>query len=136
MKKLLAVSLFALVSAGAYAATPTADLTGQWTVIWNKNGSPAKISLEDDNGNLSGTYTSENKQTCSVNGVRLEENFAIHLRCANSDTDFDGSFTDGMVSGNYTDYDMETGDPAVTGKFRMERNAPSVTQASLHQESN
>jgi hypothetical protein len=133
MKKLLLLSLFALVSAGAYAATPTADLTGKWTISWIKNGSSARISLSDDNGNLSGTYTSEGKETCSIDGVRLEENLTIHLRCAKSDTDFGGSFANGIVSGTYTDYDMATGNPQLTGKFTMERNTPSLTQAALHQ---
>lgn len=136
MKKLLVLALFALVSAGAYAATPTTDLTGKWTISWIKNGSPARVSLSDDNGNLSGTYTAEGKETCSIDGVRLEENLSIHLRCAKSDTDFDGSFANGMVSGTYTDYDMATGDPHFTGKFRMERNTPTLTQAALHQGSN
>jgi len=133
MKKLLVMSLFALVSAGAYAATPTTDLTGKWTISWIKNGSPARISLSDDNGNLSGTYTAESKETCSIDGVRLEEDLTIHLRCAKSDTDFSGSVANGFVNGTYTDYDMATGDPHFTGKFRMERSAPSLTQAALHQ---
>jgi hypothetical protein len=132
MKKLLAVALFALISAGAYAATPTTDLTGKWTITWN-NGSPARVSLSDDNGNLSGTYTAEGKGTCSIDGVRLEEKFAIHVRCPKSDTDFGGSFANGIVSGTYTDYDMATGNPHFTGKFRMEQSAPSLTQAALHQ---
>jgi hypothetical protein len=51
MKKLLIMSLFALVSAGAYAATPTTNLNGKWTITWIKNGSSASISLNDDNGN-------------------------------------------------------------------------------------
>ncbi|HTC46865.1 MAG TPA: hypothetical protein VK722_06065 [Candidatus Aquilonibacter sp.] len=136
MKKFLAISLFALVSAGAYAATPTTDLTGKWTITWNKNGSPAKVSISDDNGNLSGTYTAESKETCSIDGVRLEEKLSIHLRCSQSDTDFDGSVANGTVSGAYTGYDMATGDPSVTGKFRMERSTPFLTQAALHQGNN
>jgi hypothetical protein len=132
MKKLLAISLFALVSAGAYAAAPATDLTGKWTIALTKNGSPPRISLSDDNGSLSGTYTAESEGTCSVDGVRLEENFSIHLRCAKSDVDFSGSFANGIVSGTYTDYDMATGDPYFTGKFRMERSTPSLTQAALH----
>jgi hypothetical protein len=136
MKTILVMALFALVSAEAYAATPTTDLTGKWTITWIKNGSPARISLSDDNGNLSGTYTTESKETCSIDGVRLEENLSIHLRCAKSDTDFSGSFANGIVSGTYTDSDMASGDPHFTGKFRMERNTPSPTQAALHQGNN
>lgn len=137
MKKVLAMSLFALVSAGAYAATkPTTDLTGKWTITWNKNGSPARISLSDDNGNLSGTYAAEGKQTCSIDGVRLEEKLSIHLRCRKLDTDFGGSVANGVVSGTYTDYDMATGNPHFTGKFRMERSIPSLTDAALHQGNN
>jgi hypothetical protein len=133
MKKLLALSLFALVSAGAYAATPTTNVTGKWTITWIKNGSPASVSLNDDNGNLSGTYAAESKGTCSIDGVRLEEKLSIHVRCPKSDTDFGGSVASGIVSGTYTDYDMKTGDPAGTGKFRMERNTPSLSEAALHQ---
>jgi len=136
MKKLLAVLLFALVCAGAYAATPTADLTGKWTITWMKDGSPAGISLGDDNGNLSGTYTTESKESCSIDGVRLEEKLTIHVRCGKSDTDFTGSFASGVVRGTYTGYDMATGDPQFAGKFRMERNTPSLTQAALHQGNN
>jgi hypothetical protein len=136
MKKLLVTSLFVLVAAGAYAATPTSDLTGKRTITWIKDGSPATISLSDDNGNLSGTYTAESKETCSLDGVRMEENLSIHLRCANSDTDFGGSFADGIASGTYSDYDMATGNPHSTGKFRMERNTPTLTQAVLRQGNN
>jgi hypothetical protein len=133
MKKLLALSLFALVSAGAYAATPTTNLNGKWTITWIKNGSSASISLNDDNGNLSGTYTAESRGGCSVDGVRLEENLSIHVRCPKSDSDFDGSLANGIVRGTYTDYNMETGDPSSTAKFRMERSTPLLTQATLHQ---
>jgi hypothetical protein len=136
MNKLLAVSLFALVSAGAYAAAPATDLTGQWTINWINQGSSATISLSDDNGNLSGTYTTESKTTCSLDGVRLEENLAIHLRCAESDAEFSGSFANGIVSGTYADYDMATGEPHFTGKFSMRRNAPAFTEAALHPKNN
>jgi hypothetical protein len=136
MKKLLAISLFVLVSAAAYAGTPATDLTGQWTITGINNGSPATILISDDNGNLSGTYTTGSKETCSIDGVRLEENLAIHLSCAKSDAEFSGSFANGIVSGTYTDYDMATGDPHFTSKFSMKRNAPSLTQAALHQASN
>ena len=131
MKRLLALSLLGLASA-AYAAPPTTNLSGKWTITWVKEGSPARIALDDDNGNLSGTYSAEGKGTCSADGVRLGQEVSIHLHCPKSDADINASLANGVVSGTYTDY-IATGEPASTAKFRMERSTPALTQASIHQ---
>lgn len=89
------------------------DFSGKWVVRWLSNDTQNSMSLTQANGKFTGTYTSDNKDLCSVSGEFAPSNSGITLviLCPKWDIQLDGFPTlDGkMIVGKYLAYGSATG---------------------------
>jgi hypothetical protein len=70
------------------------DISGNWLIKWD-SGPPNALFLTNTGGDLSGTYTNDAKQTCSVTGHYSAANrdFAVHIQCSNYNVELQGSLS-------------------------------------------
>ena len=115
MSRLLAatVAVFASFVAVAIAEQATIDLSGKWTVTWLDNGSRNKMTLTQTADRLSGQYTNDSNDVCSVSGTLNVEGRSLRLQitCPKWDIKMDGHYSaDGKtVVGSYLAYGSSAG---------------------------
>jgi hypothetical protein len=103
MASLILSCLAGLGVAGAGAD----DLAGRWNVTWS-NTSKNVMSLANKGGRLSGSYESDDKESCSVTGNFLPSNqhLAIQIVCPKWDIRMQGTASKDSqtIRGNYQAY--------------------------------
>lgn len=111
---LVAVAVMVAVSVTAVMAEQaTVDLSGKWTVVWLDNGSRNQMTLTQSADRLSGQYTNDSKEICSVSGTLSMErrNLTLQITCPKWDIKMDGQYSaDGkIVVGSFLAYGNSTG---------------------------
>ncbi len=101
----------------AVAANPP-DISGNWLIKWD-SGPPNALVLANTGGDLSGTYTNDAKQTCSVTGRygAANRDFAVHIQCSNYNVELQGSLSADGATGPGKYWFKGT----MTGTFTMVR---------------
>jgi hypothetical protein len=91
----LATFGLAILTLGMAFAASASDISGNWVIKWD-SGPPNALSLTTNaDGDLSGTYTNDAKQTCSVTGHygAATRDFAVHIKCSNYNVELEGSLS-------------------------------------------
>jgi hypothetical protein len=99
----------ALILMGSASALSGSRLSGKWTVHWpndGKNQPENEMSLTNKDGNLSGAYESDDKESCPVSGAVAEKtsHLILHIRCAAWGIELEGTAAaDGKsIKGDYS----------------------------------
>jgi hypothetical protein len=91
----------------AFAQSGADDLAGRWTVAW-PNNSKNTMSLTSKNGRFSGSYESDDKESCSVTGNFQISNrhLAFQIVCPKWDIRMQGIAAQNgkTISGSYQAY--------------------------------
>ena len=103
IRLLIAIAIL-FVANGALALQP-AELVGRWTVTWSKNQTQNSISLSCENGQLSGSYTSDDGTVCDVFGKLSEKGarLLLQIKCGKWNEELKGTVSSdgGSVTGFY-----------------------------------
>lgn len=125
MKKIiitvLIISAFIILgSAASIFGQDSADYSGMWTVTWLDNNTNNPMSLNQENGQLTGIYTNDKKESCSITGeyIKKDGRIKFSVKCPNWGIEMEGLLSsDGKsIAGNYTAYGNST------GNFIMKKN--------------
>jgi hypothetical protein len=121
MMTVLIINAFGILGlAASISARDITDYSGMWAVTWLDNNTRNPLSLNQNEDQLTGIYTNDNKESCSVTGEYIKSNRQILLSivCHGWGIQMDGiPSSDGKtIEGKYVAYGTSA------GKFIMTKN--------------
>ncbi|MFZ1982649.1 MAG: hypothetical protein WAU61_15205 [Smithella sp.] len=125
MKKIimtvLIINAFGILGlAASIFAGDVTDYSGMWAVTWLDNNTRNPMSLNQNKDQLTGIYTNDNKESCSVTGEYIKSNrqILLSIKCPAWGIQMDGipSLDGKTIEGKYVAYGTSA------GKFIMAKN--------------
>lgn len=89
------------------------NLTGEWTISWNRSATNINLVKLTHRGaaSFTGRYIDDDKQACPVTGKMISPtSVTLTIACIGWEATVDGSIRNPkLISGNYTAYKTSTG---------------------------